>query len=151
MELIENSLNEPIDEVLERPLFCFVATASREGDPRVSPLWFHWEDETMWMIGDTRKTYTTRIERHPQIAVAIIDFDVTEGRVQHIGMRGVASLEPLDEDIVERKLTRYLGPDRETWDRGFVDLDHDRWRLIKFEPESVVARDQSYMATGSQS
>lgn len=144
MEIIENTLKESIDDVLELPLFCYLGTVSREDDPRVSPLWYHWEDDTLWILGDREKTYTDRIERHPETAVAIVDFDVVEARVRHIGMRGHATLEAVDDGIVERKLTRYLGPDSDDWDDMFHDLDPERWCLIKFTPETVVARNQSY-------
>lgn len=145
MNIVENTLEVPIDTVLELPLFCYLATISEEGDPRVSPLWYHWEDEKMWILGDVEKTYTTRIERHPRTAVAVMDFDPHEARVRHIGMRGVSTLEPLDGDIAERKLTRYLGENKEKWDPMFHNLDPDRWRFIKFDPETVVARNQSYI------
>lgn len=125
-------------------MFCHLATVSRTGDPRSSPLWYHWEDEALWIIADDERTYTTRIERHPAVAVSVVDFDPTTGRVVHVGMRGTASLEPLDDGIVRRKLTRYLGPDSDAWDPMFHGLDPDRWHLIRVDPETVVARDQTY-------
>lgn len=144
MRIIENTLEESIDDVLALPLFCHLATISQEGDPRVSPLWYHWEDEALWIIADMEKTYTSRVQRHPATAVAIMDFDARDARVRHIGMRGTSTLEPLDDGLVKRKLTRYLGPDEEAWDPMFHGLDPDRWRFIKFEPATVVARNQSY-------
>lgn len=144
MDIIEHSLEAPIESVLEQPLFCFLATLSRTGDPRISPLWYLWEDECLWILGDLHQTYTSRIERHPATAVAIVDFDPADGRVVHIGMRGTSTLEPLDESRIERKLMRYLGDDQTAWDPRFRDLDDDRWRFIRFEPSTVVARDQSF-------
>ncbi|MFC3958040.1 pyridoxamine 5'-phosphate oxidase family protein [Halovivax cerinus] len=145
MDVVENTLPTDLETVLERPLFCFLGTASPEGSPRVSPLWYLWEDECIWIIADTvEKSYTTRVARHPETAVAVVDFDPGSGRVHHVGMRGTATIEPLDDVRAERLLRRYLGPDRSEWDDRFASLDSDRWGLLRFEPATVVARDQSF-------
>ncbi len=145
MRIVENTMGEGIDAVLDRPLFCFLGTATPEGAPRVSPLWFLWEAECIWIIADTvEKSYTKRVRERPETALAVVDFDPTEGLVRHVGMRGESDIVPLDRDRVHRLLEGYLGPDREAWDPMFHDLDADRWGLIRFEPETVVARDQSY-------
>lgn len=144
MEIVENTLTEPLDAVLAKPLFCFLGMVSDAGHPRISPLWYLWEAEAIWIIADRDRTYTTRVANHPRTAVAIVDFDVETGRVVHVGMRGEATLEPLDDDRVERLLTRYLGEDTSEWDDAFHDLSPDRWQFIRFTPETVVARDQSF-------
>lgn len=143
MEIVENTMDASLDAFLEQPLFCFLSTVSLDGHPRTSPLWFLWEDEQIWIIGDTEKTYTKRIEHHPQTSIAVVDFDVYSGLVHHVRMRGHAGIVPLEGDHVYRLLRRYLGDDGDEWDSGFVDLDPERWRFIRFEPETVVARDQS--------
>ena len=62
-------------------------------------------------------------------------------------MRGRAEIVPFDEGRANRLLERYLGSDRDAWDDRFVDIDPDRWGLIRFEPETVIARDQSFVPT----
>ena len=49
MELIEDSLEVALDDFLARRLFCFLAQRSGSG-PRLSPLWFLWEDGTVWNV-----------------------------------------------------------------------------------------------------
>ena len=145
MEIVEDTLSVQVGDFLARPLFCFLAQTTADGHPRVSPLWYLWEDERLWIIADTvEKSYTTRVEQRPETAVAVVDFDVRTGRVEHVGMRGTAELTPLEADRTYRLLRRYLGEDTEEWDPGFVDLDDDRWAFIEFRPETVVARDQSF-------
>ena len=145
MDVVENTLPCRLETVLERPLFCQFATVARNGEPRISPLWYLWENDRIWIIADpVAKSYPDRVERNPDAAVAIVDADATSGRVQHVGMRGTASLEPFDADRADRLLERYLGPDRDDWDPRFRSLDPDRWRFIQFDPETVVARDQSF-------
>lgn len=144
MEVVENTLDTPLDSFLDRPLFCFLGQVA-DGEPRISPLWYLWEDEQIWIIGDTvGKSYMERVERNPETTVAIVDFDVTTGRVEHVGMRGHATVSPLTDDRVFRLLRRYLGDDTDEWDPRFAELDDDRWSFVEFTPDTVVARDQSF-------
>lgn len=145
MDIRENSLKVPLPEFLERSLFCFLGQVSPGGEPRISPLWYLWEDERIWCIADTvGKSYARRVEQRPETAVAIADFDVTSGRVEHVGMRGRAQLVSLEGKRVNRLLQRYLGEGMDDWDPRFADLDSERWSFIRFDPETVVARDQSF-------
>jgi len=53
MDVVENTLDTPLAEFLDRPLFCFPAQESGAG-PRVSPLRFCWEDGAVWIIASRR-------------------------------------------------------------------------------------------------
>ncbi len=55
-------------------------------------------------------------------------------------MRGEATLESFDQDRAERLLRRYLGEDKSEWDDGFIGLDGENYRIIRLEPETVIAR-----------
>lgn len=147
MDVIEHTIDEDIDEILDRRLMAHLTTTAEEG-PRHSPVWFLWEEECLWIIADTSKrTFTDRIERNPACSVGIVDFDPTTGRLHHIGFRGRATVEPLDPDRAERLLERYFRTDKEQWDQErFGDPQEwgDELVFVRFVPETVVARDQSY-------
>lgn len=146
MELVENTLAEDVDAFLDRPLFCFFAQGS-DGGPRLSPLWFLWEDGAVWNVARLNgRSYPERVKRWPRTAIAIVDFDPSTGRVEHVGMRGDATLEPYSEERADRLFQKYLGENKSDWPEMFIDFDTDNYRLIEFEPETVVARDQSYPA-----
>lgn len=135
-----------VDEFLSRPLFAHLGTASSFG-PRVSPVWFLWEDGAVWIIGNRKSdTFPKRVEEEPRCAIAIIDFDRSEGLVHHVGLRGRATVEPFDKDRARRLLRRYLGEREQLWDAGrFIEpLDDPDNVFVRFEPETAVARDQSY-------
>lgn len=135
-----------MDELLARPLFAHLATLSDDG-PRESPVWFLWEEEAVWIIGNYRTdTFPARIEREPRSAIGIVDFDRTKGLVQHVGFRGRARLEPHDEERMKRLLRRYLGTELSQWDSRFVEILTDAdYVFVRFEPETAVVRDQSYI------
>ena len=142
MEIVENYLPVDIDAFLSRPLFCFLSQRG-DGGARVSPLWYLWdpEAETCWMVAQLAgRSYPERVRQYPDSALAVVDFDPYAGRVGHVGMRGRASLEPWDDAVADRLLRRYLGPDRSAWDEGFRGLDGDGYRLLRFDPATVVAR-----------
>lgn len=134
-----------LNQVLSRPLFAHLATAS-EQVPRESPVWFLWEEEALWIIGNHRTdTFPKRIEREPCCAIGIVDFDIATGLVRHLGFRGRARLEPHDEERMKRLLHRYLGEQEQQWDPRFVAVLGDgNWVFVRFEPETAVVRDQSY-------
>jgi Pyridoxamine 5'-phosphate oxidase len=136
-----------IDDFLARPLFAHLATASPAG-PRDSPVWFLWEDDCIWIIGSrTTDSFPARVEREQSCAIGVVDFDLTAGLVQHVGLRGRAALVPFDPARAHRLLCRYLGPNMVTWDDRFrATLEDAASVLVRFEPETVVARDVSYRA-----
>jgi hypothetical protein len=135
-----------LDGFLARPLFAFLGTASPDG-PRVSPVWFLWEDGAFWIIGNLDEdTFPGRVESDPRSSLAIVDFDRTTGRVQHVGVRGSARVCPFDEARARRLLRRYLGPDETRWDasRFGPPVGGAHSVLVRLTPATVVSRDQSY-------
>lgn len=139
-----------LESLLARPLFAHLATGSEHG-PRESPVWFLWEDGAVWIIGNYKTdSFPARIEREPRCALGIVDFDVATGLVQHVGFRGRARLLPHDRERLQRLLRRYLGEKREDWDARFVEILGDEdYVFVRFEPETVVVRDQSYTVKGN--
>jgi hypothetical protein len=139
-----------LERVLSLPLFAHLATGSMLG-PRESPVWFLWEDGAVWIIGNYKTdTFPARIEREPRCALGIVDFNVATGLVQHVGFRGRAQLLPHDRERLQRLLRRYLGEKLEDWDARFVEILSDAdYMFVRFEPETAVVRDQSYLVKGN--
>ncbi|HJZ91277.1 MAG TPA: hypothetical protein VKE40_10425 [Gemmataceae bacterium] len=135
-----------LDEFLSRPLFAHLAHVSEHG-PRESPVWFHWDGATVWVIGGD--SFPANLKREPQCAAGVIDFDVATGRCQHVGMRGTAEVLPFDVAVARTIFRRYMGPDEADWDRRFDDVfdGSAKLELVRFTPDTVVIRDQSYTPT----
>lgn len=135
-----------IDAFLRQPLIAHLATASPDG-PRDSPLWFLWEAQELWLVGNNRDSFPKRIRAEPLCAVGIVAFDLKRGRLRHFGIRGTGSVEALDLDRLHRFLSRYLGEDQAEWNARFRAQVIDRLDLmVRIKPVSIVARDQSYFA-----
>ncbi|HEX7998128.1 MAG TPA: hypothetical protein VF528_07030 [Pyrinomonadaceae bacterium] len=150
-DLHEEQARALLEELLSRPLFAHLATGSLMG-PRESPVWFLWEDEAVWIIGNYRTdSFPARIEREPRCALGIVDFNRQTGLVQHVGFRGHARLLPHDRERLQRLLSRYLGALPEDWDERFYKILGDEdYVFIRFEPETAVVRDQSFVVKKSE-
>lgn len=131
-----------LDDFLQKPLFAHLATVSELG-PRESPVWFHWEEDRLWIIGTPDDTFPVRIQKEPKCAIGIIEFNPRSGLVLHAGFRGKALVKAYNQELANRLLARYLGPDLSLWDPRFLHMGEEN-SLICFEPETVVIRDQSY-------
>jgi hypothetical protein len=145
MKIIEQSgASLDMNGFLQRPLIAHLATGSPNG-PCESPVWFIWEQGAVWIVGTTSDSFPKRIEAESRCALGFVDFDLERGLLQHVGMRGTATVGPLDGERLYRLLSRYLSPDSSRWRRSFQEEVVDRLDLmIRFDPLSVVVRDQSY-------
>jgi SAM-dependent methyltransferase len=141
MRFIEQAFD--IDSLLAKPLFAHLATCGQAG-PCETPLWFLWEDEALWMIAGSSSGFVKRLRNDARAAIGIVDFDLERGFLRHLGFRGSATIEPMDGERRTRLVRRYLGSE-DQWSPWFRQAIVDRQDvLIRFIPETAVARDQSY-------
>lgn len=147
-------MSTPFDpeDVLRLPLMANLATLAEDGAPRNAPVWFHWEDGALHLLSDETASSARRIARDPRVAVEIVDYDNAGGILRHLGMRGCATVEPMDQGLFRRLLARYLGPDETAWNPWFIEtvarIDDPAGRLIRLVPESIFTNDVSFFRTG---
>jgi hypothetical protein len=152
MRIIEKKISSgnrdifDLDEFLSRPLYAHVAHNSLQG-PRESPIWFHWDGEFLWIVGGT--SFPENLKRDPRCAIGIVDWDLATGVSQHVGLRGKAEILPFDGEKAKTIFRRYFGPNEHEWDVRFADVftGENGLELVRFIPETVVMRDQSYTPT----
>lgn len=100
----------------------------------------------------SENTFHKRVRHDSRAAVGIVDFDINTGVIQHLSLRGRATVEPWDIQKAKRVLSKYLGTDIAQWDQQrFVDgLNDPADRLfVQFVPETARIRDQSYTPPSS--
>lgn len=102
------------ESVLHMPLMANLATMSADG-PRNAPVWFHWEDDALWMPGDAQGSSARRLHDDPRCAVEIVHYDNLSGVLAHLGLRGTADIQRMCPDLFRRLLARYLGSDPARW------------------------------------
>lgn len=140
------------EEVLRLPLVASLATCEADGAPRCAPVWYHWEDGALSMLSDNSTSSVRRIRQTPQVAVEIVDYDNARGIMRHLGLRGRATVEAMDQDLFRRLLSRYLGPDETRWNPWFIEnvarIPDPSGRLIRLVPDSIFTNDVSFFRTG---
>ena len=149
MEVLRNSEAKfDLEEFLARPLLAHVASLSEDG-ARNSLFWYLWEDGAIWVILEEGfHTVQERIRADPRVAVGFADFDPAKGFLQHVSIRGTASLEPWDDDRAGRLLHRYycqLQDYREPAPRADPAVGGRLpMTLLRIHPESVFLREHRY-------
>lgn len=137
--------------ILARPLMATLGTLAADGSPRTAPVWFHWENKVLYMLGDQNGASTKRIVNDGRVSVEITDYENTAGRLLHLGLRGRAEVLAMDRAVFERLLGRYLGP-REDWNPWFIEniarIDDPGGRLIALQPDSIFTNNVSFFRTG---
>lgn len=140
------------EDVLCLPLVATLATRAADGAPRTAPVWFQWEADALFMLGDEGSSSLRRIEQDPRVAVDIIEYDNARGIMRHLGLRGRASIEPMGAAVFRRLLSRYLGPDEHLWNPWFIDnvakISDPAGRLLCLAPDSIFTNDVSFFRTG---
>ncbi len=106
------------------------------------------------MLADESSSSLRRIERDPRVAVEIVDYDNGRGVMRHLGFRGRASVEMMDEALFRRLLSRYLGNDESLWNPWFIEnvaqVSDPSSRLLCLVPDSIYTNDVSFFRTGPQ-
>jgi hypothetical protein len=137
-----------IEDVLSKPLMAHLSTFE-DGTPRDSPVWFLWEDSSLWIFGTSKDSFVKRLQAEPKCAAGIVEYDLEKGILKHVGIRGTASIESFDKDRLMRFVAKYLGEDEQNHNPWFIEnvvgpLD----TMIRIDPESVVAKNVSFFKTG---
>ncbi|AEF42666.1 pyridoxamine 5'-phosphate oxidase family protein [Hoyosella subflava] len=130
-----------LDVYLAAERTCRVATVSKSG-PHVTPLWFVWDGECLWLYSLTRSLRWADMQRDPRIAVVVDDgHDYTElrgaeltGSVSQIG-EAPRTGESVDELVEPEKLfaRKYFGID---------EFPHDgRHAWLRLRPDAIRSWD----------
>ena len=136
-----------VDRFLARALTARLATTR----PGVRPVWFLWEDGRFWILVGPWNRIVLDVIADPNVALVVDTCDLTTGECLQVVVRGRGELVPFDHDRGARMMERYVGPDHSAWDPRFrrylTDEPEARWLLVI--PTSLVARDLSFVASGS--
>lgn len=140
------------EDVLRLPLVANLATIDAKGAPRNAPVWFQWEGGALFMLADEGSSSLRRIECDPRVAVEIVEYDNARGIMRHLGLRGRATVEAMDEALFRRLLARYLGAEESLWNPWFIEnvarLSDPTGRLLRLVPDSIFTNDVSFFRTG---
>ncbi len=131
------------DEFMSRPLFAHLAHAGPRG-PCESPIWFHWDGQAVWIIGGT--SFPENLKRDARCALGIVDWNQATGLLHHVGLRGSAEVLPFDPCWRVRFFVATSAPRKSLGTLRFDDVlaGEAVAEMVRFVPDTVVMRDQSY-------
>lgn len=62
-------------DLLERPLYCHLATVSPNGRPQSNPMWVAWDGTHLRFTHTTTRRKYTQLRQNPHLAISIVDPD----------------------------------------------------------------------------
>jgi PPOX class probable F420-dependent enzyme len=133
-----------IDDFLSAAHIARMATADKQGQPHVVPVWYAWDGESIWIsaYSDTRKVRELR--KNPLISI-VIDIAADSDHATAVILEGKAELLHEPREFIEMKFfwiyERYLGAE------GIIGKRPQEWiedplnTLIKLTPQKIITWD----------
>ncbi|NGN69363.1 pyridoxamine 5'-phosphate oxidase family protein [Streptomyces sp. A7024] len=133
---------QELDAFLAEQRTCRVATVGADGAPHVSPLWFLWDGEALWLYSITRSRRWAQLQADPRVSV------VVDAGHEYGELRG-AELSGKVERVGEAPRTGEPCPELEAVEPlfyrknfGVDSLPHDgRHAWLRLKPESITSWD----------
>lgn len=145
-QIVMKKIDFEIRDVLDKPLMAHLSSVEK-GEPRDSPLWFLFEDGSIWLFGTEEDSFIRRLRLEPRCAIGVVEFDLEMGLLKHVGVRGTAVVTGVDEDRLNRFVAKYLGPN--DWNPWFVkNVVEPINAMVQVIFSSIVAKDVSYFKGG---
>jgi F420H(2)-dependent biliverdin reductase len=120
-----------IEARLGREMTVWIATVRRDGRPHLTPVWFIWLNEKIYIVTGSNSQKIANLRRNQKVAVALPDTTnviILEGEA-HTADRAAA------DALAEYFFNKY------EWD--FRHDDSANWRLIEIAPEKLLSWGES--------
>ncbi|MEM7028119.1 MAG: PPOX class F420-dependent oxidoreductase [Chloroflexota bacterium] len=130
-----------INEFLQQPLHAIVGTNPADGPPQLSPVWFIYEDETLYISLLHNSAKRRNLERDPRISVCI---DGGRADVRYVTFYGTAQLFGPDtalQDEWRLRIIRQYNPTEEAALRYYDEIKDMPATLIVLKPDRVISDD----------
>jgi PPOX class probable F420-dependent enzyme len=140
--MVRRLVSSEMEELLRLTVPVHLATVDGEGFPHITPLWFDWDGEALWMTSLPDKPHLRRLRRNPSASVCIdVEGDERDdGERPNRQVRATGRAELVDDvgGVHTRRITeKYLrGPGRDAMVRRRTGTPRVAVRLV---PRNVVA------------
>jgi PPOX class probable F420-dependent enzyme len=132
-----------IDNFLQGVHLARVATVRPDGRPHVAPVWYLWEDGTLYFETARTAVKANNLRANPNIAITV---DVEEGglRLRYVILEGQATLiedSPTARQMVERIYSRYVGVEG-LQTPALQEMLNADYIIIQLKPARFITMDQ---------
>jgi hypothetical protein len=133
--------DEERDAFLASARTCRVATVGGDGAPHVTPLWFAWDGESLWLTSLVKSQRWTDLERDERISV-VVDAGTDYTELRGVEIRGkavpVGEVPRIGEPAPELEGPERLFADKYTGGSTGHDGRHAWLRVV---PEKITSWD----------
>ena len=138
-----------LDAFLARERVCRLATVGRSGAPHVSPVWFVWDGEALWINSIVRTQRWRDLENDPR-ASAVVDTGREFGAL--VGAELCGTMEVVGEVPRAGAPLPELEPTELLYARKYRNSDtfsyDGRHGWLRMRPDKIVSWDQTKVAAG---
>lgn len=93
---------EKAKQILEDNIYCVIASASKDGEPWISPVFYGYdEDYNIYWISDKDAKHSVLIRNNPQVSIAIFNSQLPEGKADCVYLQ--AKVEEINNSIEAEK------------------------------------------------
>ncbi len=121
-----------------------IATVKPDNSPHVTPVWYLWEENQLWMTIPEGSVKARNIRRNNKVAVTI---DTEKPPIKAVIVEGTAKIEELTKET-ERKIDRrmaakYVKPEYLDEYLEWSDAQGIEYIYIRIRPEKTITWDSS--------
>ena len=126
---------EEVDSLLSQPITGSLVTLRPSGAPHQAPVWFLWDDGTLFVIAGTDSVKARNIRRNPTVSLCV----ATAARpYSYVTVEGQAVADSRELESVTRRIcAHYDGPVRGA-EYARELLEDDDMTLITITPERFI-------------
>ena len=101
-------------DILEGKGFAHWATIGPSGEPHLSPVWFDWDGEQIYVSQTTTRQKYRNVQRDPRVALSIID---PANPYRYVEVRGEVVDVQIDENnaFINKMAKKYIDKDVYPW------------------------------------
>lgn len=131
-------MNAQVLEFLQADRHAILATNGRNGFPQLTPVWYLFEDNVLYVSAQTRTVKVRNLRRDPSVTVCV---DGGRGDARYVALRGKAELiEPGErQNALRRRIIRHYHADQEQAERYYETIQDTVSAIITLRPERIVA------------
>jgi PPOX class probable F420-dependent enzyme len=125
---------ERMNEFLKGPHIARIGTIGLDGEPHVTPVWYMWDGQSIYVVGRKRSSWIEHLRRNPRVAVLIDEAGPPEFK---ISIDGIAQIMQSDWIETARRMSiKYFGNKTGT---NYLEatLDQPRW-LVKVTSKKIT-------------
>ena len=130
-----------INEFLSQPLHAIVGTNPADGPPQMSPVWYVYENETLYISVQWTTAKRRNLTRDPRISVCV---DGGRNDARYVILQGTAKLiapdEPLQQEM-RKRIIRHYSQSAEAAERYYDKVKHHPAALIVLKPDRIISAD----------